>query len=219
MVGVLRGEGYRFVDADEFLASPHGRCAYLTFDDNYRSWHRALALLDELEVRATFYVNTRYFRDWASPSEIEDFYDRLEYDGERVPLTTSELLDLDEAGHTIGAHTHSHRALASLPPEEAKREVRRSKEVLEALLGKRIRHFSYPYGMRRHFTEGLRDYCLQIGFDTVANAIPGLQHAPQTPDRIHRVAWHFRKPPSYNLDSIRIDGRYFERLTGRSATG
>jgi peptidoglycan/xylan/chitin deacetylase (PgdA/CDA1 family) len=47
---------------------------------------------------------------------------------------------------TIGAHTHTHPALADHGREGQEREVRQSKQALEALLGKPVTHFSYPYG-------------------------------------------------------------------------
>ena len=65
--------------------------------------------------------------------------------------------------------------LAALPAAEARKDIRTSKQLLEDLLGEEVTHFSYPYGMRRHFTENLRGFCRDIGFHTIANAIPGMQ--------------------------------------------
>ncbi|TAK31702.1 MAG: polysaccharide deacetylase family protein, partial [Myxococcaceae bacterium] len=73
------------------------------------------------------------------------------------------------AGHTVGCHTHSHKMLTSLSFDEACTEIATCKNVLESILRTEIAHFSYPFGMRRHFNEPLREFCKKIGFRTVAN--------------------------------------------------
>lgn len=216
LVDFFRQRGYRFVAPAEFVSEAEP-CAFLSFDDNYHSWYRALPLLDEVDVRATFYVNTLPFRDCASDAVIGDYFDRIAHFEDRRSLTTDELREIAARGHTIGCHTHSHPQLNSLPDQEARDEIRHSKDALEEILGRPIEHFSYPYGMRRHFNDGLRSYCNELGL-TVANAIVGQQHDRQRLDSIHRSRWDFERPIAYNAANLRVDGRLFERLTGRSPT-
>ena len=219
MVSFFRDEGYRFANPDTFLRDSQERCVYLSFDDNYRAWYEALPLFDVLDVRATFFTITCCFRDRASEAEIQAYFDRLDFDGERVPLSTSELQELARAGHTIGAHTCSHHCLTALPESDAREEIRRGKMELESVLDHPIHHFSYPYGMRRHFSESLRAYCREVGFTTVTNAVPGLLHRRQEATGLNRSLWHLDRPLSYNLNNLSIDGHYFEKLTGRSVVG
>jgi peptidoglycan/xylan/chitin deacetylase (PgdA/CDA1 family) len=61
-------------------------------------------------------------------------------------LTTRQLLDLHEAGMTIGAHTVTHPILATLSDEIAKREIAESRTRIEALLGDEVLYFAYPNG-------------------------------------------------------------------------
>ncbi|MEM6784163.1 MAG: polysaccharide deacetylase family protein [Bacteroidota bacterium] len=213
-------EGYRFVKGPvAFLEAPEGeRVAWVSFDDNYRAWHRALPLLDRLGVTATFYTNTGVFRDRATTQELDVYFDRLVHHGDRTSLSTDELREIASAGHLIGAHTHTHRCLANLSFAEAVAEIDRSQQELEVLLEMPVRHFSYPFGMRRHFTEALRQYC-STRFDSVANAIPAMLHAPQRADALQRAGWHLDRPHHQNVRALRIDGRRFEALTGRSAVG
>ncbi len=219
MLEMFRDEGYRFAAPDDFLADPGERCVFVSFDDNYRSWYDAIPVLAEEGVRVTFYVNTCALRDRSGTVEIDAYYDRLGVTGPRVPLSTDELRALDAAGHTIGTHTHSHRALTGLPHEVAMADIRRGKEELEAILGKEVRHFAYPYGMRRHFDDELRAACASIGFTTIANAIPGLQHVGQSPLSINRSGWRFDRPVATNRRLLCVDGSRFEAMTGRSAVG
>jgi len=47
---------------------------------------------------------------------------------------------------SVGVHTISHRALATLPDDEAAREIFGAREELESKLGVPVRHIAYPYG-------------------------------------------------------------------------
>lgn len=218
-VAYLRSSGYEFVQLGEFLDGSDSCLAFLSFDDNYRAWHRALPLLDYLKIRATFYVNTAPLRDIASPEVIADYFERIHHPGERVPLDTRELRAIREAGHTVGAHTHTHRMLTSLPRREAEEDILVGKQILEEMLGEDIDHLSYPFGMRRHFNRQLEEYSQLIGFRTVANAIPGLQHCRHQSWRINRTAWRLSRPLEFNIQNLSIDGRLFESLTGLSPVG
>ncbi len=47
---------------------------------------------------------------------------------------------------TIGAHTVSHRNLARLGEEEARREIRDAARIIESEIGVKPVHMAYPYG-------------------------------------------------------------------------
>lgn len=217
-VAGFRERGYRFCGPDEFV-SGSGLRVYLSFDDNYRSWYEALELLASLGVAATFYVNTQPLRDVADGALVEAYFDRVDHHGDRVALSSEELEAIHAAGHTIGNHTHSHAVLTGLDHGQAVEEIERCTQALAALLDERAVHFSFPFGMRRHFDDALFRYARDAGFETVASAIPGLQFAPPEPGWIHRTLWDLDAAFEVNLATLRIDGRLFERLTGRSAVG
>ena len=210
--------GHRSVSARGLYADGDDRRVFLSFDHNHENWYLARPLFDECDVRATFYTNTCPFRDMATPAEIEVYLGRIGAGPTTSrPLTTDELRALAEDGHTIGAHGHSHRVLSRLGPAEAESDIRTSKDRLEELIGGAIADFAYPYGLRRYFTESLRRFCLENNFSSVANAVPGLQHAGHIPSRIERTPWQLNADVEHNLQNLRIDGRRFERLTGRTA--
>jgi peptidoglycan/xylan/chitin deacetylase (PgdA/CDA1 family) len=217
LVGFFVSSGYEFVDPDRFLEGAPSKRVMLSFDDNYRAWFEALALFQDLKIHATFYVNTGPLRERATPKEIGDYFDRICHHGQRIPLNSTELTEMARAGHTIGCHTRSHFRLTALSPERAQAEISSGKADLEQAIGKTVVHFSYPFGMRRHFNEDLRQYCQRIGLRTVAAAIPGMQHAAQSAASIHRSPWDLDKSLEYNLTNLRIDGSLYARLTGRSA--
>ena len=217
----LRAAGYTFVMPDEYCERPRDgetKLALISFDDSFQQWHRALPLFDELGLKVTFYTNSGPLRDVGMTQEIEAFFDRIEHYEERVPLSREELLELHACGHNIGCHTHWHHNLALLPQGKWDGEIAYSKAVLEDMLGRSIDDFSYPFGMRRDFSEALRQYCHGIGFKRIANARPGRLHEREiNPLSIQRTRWHLDNSLERNLEDIRIDGRFFETVTGRSA--
>ena len=53
--------GYRFITPDDLLAGlPDGKFAMLTFDDGYHNNTRALPVLEEFKVPATFFISTNH---------------------------------------------------------------------------------------------------------------------------------------------------------------
>ncbi len=215
------GRGYRVVSLAEYVdPCARGQMLFISFDDNYRNWHEALGLLDSLGVKVTFYVNSLPFMDACPEPERLQYFDRISYGANPTSLTRTELRDLSNAGHEIGCHTHSHFDLARLDRKFWDAEIQGSRQQLEDVIGRPVVHFAYPYGMRRYFTDGLRDYCRGIGLQTIASGVPGYQHSPSIDAfNVHRTRWNFSRSLEHNIEDIRIDGRLFERLTGWSAVG
>jgi peptidoglycan/xylan/chitin deacetylase (PgdA/CDA1 family) len=186
----LRERHYAFTGPGEFLEIVGKKTCFLSFDDNYHSWLRTLPIFERHQVHATFYVNSWPFRDRAGEIDVRNYIKSRSPTNigleEETTLSTAELKEIAAAGHTIGAHTHTHPVLTSLPQHAAQEEIRICKEELAAILGHPPEHFAYPFGMRRHFNRSLRNYCRSIGFTTIANAIPCMQYARSRPDSLHR---------------------------------
>jgi peptidoglycan/xylan/chitin deacetylase (PgdA/CDA1 family) len=217
LLGFLTYQGYSFAGPGDFLTA-RGKTAFVSFDDNYLSWLSAVAILNRRRCRATFYVNSLPFCDRVDAAQMRAYLDRLGAE-EDATLSTAQLLEIADAGHTVGSHTHSHPVLTGLPPDQAHDEIRIGKAELESLLQRPVLHFSYPYGMRRHFNEPLRRFCRSIGFVSIANGIPGMQYASSSLENLHRSVWFLEQPLAFNLDNLCIDGRVFHAATGRSAIG
>lgn len=218
MVGHFRSLDYRFVaDPTEFTDPASSMVIFLSIDDNFRTSYELLPLADELDIRFTLYANTLFFSDQKDKRAHDQYVQNLECHFRGPFLSRAELVEISQRGHAIGAHTHSHRQLSALSHKEATEEIAVCKTHLENILGKPVEHFAYPFGMRRHFTEPLRCYCGDNGFRTVANAIPGMQFCEQAPLSIQRSGWDLGQSLERNLQNIRIDGRRYEKWTGRSA--
>ena len=71
---------------------------------------------------------------------------------------------LREMGVEFGAHTVSHCNLVKLPIDDAIREMRESKQRIEAELGTECFALAYPFGDRSAFSDAVIDAAKQLGF-------------------------------------------------------
>jgi len=98
----------------------------LTFDDGPDAvWtERILALLDERQVRASFFLV-----------------------GERAARAPETAHRIVAEGHEIGSHGWSHRSLWLCGPRRTEDEIRRAHQLLSNAAGRPVRHFRPPWGM------------------------------------------------------------------------
>ena len=75
---------------------------------------------------------------------------------------------------TIGAHTRNHYELAKLPYELAYEEMAGGISELEEKLGRKIRHFSFPYGCENSATEREFEMAKSLGLTTAVTTRKGL---------------------------------------------
>lgn len=219
LLNYFKNQGYNFVNAREFVNSTDKKILFTSFDDNYYSWFTLLDIFEKLNIHATFYINAGPIRDLSSKTEQEKYFDLIKHKGQRKTLSTDEIKIIKNRGHEIGNHTNSHRMLTSVNYETACEDIELGKINLEKIIDAKIEDFSFPFGMKRHFNEQLRKYCEAIGLTTVANAIPCLQYSKSDLIDINRAAWNFDISFEENIENLKIDGRIFERITGRSPIG
>lgn len=133
------------------------------------------------EKRATY--DTLYGRMRAMPEPdrvalIRDLATKYDYDLDQhcrdLIMDWPELkLFAAEQLCTLGAHTVNHYELAKLPAEQARAEIALSLKVMEAQLGKRPIHLSYPIGGPS--SAGPREYQMakDLGLRSAVTTIPG----------------------------------------------
>ncbi len=220
MLQWCRDQGRRFVDTDTYLSAdcPDG-VVNISFDDNHRGWHEALPLFAEFGVPVTFYLNTCVLRGSSARAEIESYYEVVKHFGRREPLTAEEIADLRHAGHLIGAHTHTHLGMRRVPMEEARADLEWNRTLLETITGEKVEHFSYPYGVQRHFSPELGEMVRGLGFRSIAAATPGLLHAPRDPFWLQRTYWKLDRPVRWNAENMRVHGAFWVKMTKMSPIG
>jgi peptidoglycan/xylan/chitin deacetylase (PgdA/CDA1 family) len=122
---------------------------------------RSLATEDELR-RFVRDLSARYHVD------IAEFCTKLCMDWKELATLAADPLV------TIGAHTVNHVMLAKVPERSARSEMEMSRSVIEASLGKRPDHLSYPVGDRT--SAGPREFTIagELGFKTAVTTRPGV---------------------------------------------
>lgn len=90
---------------------------------------------------------------------------------------------------TIGAHTMNHYALSRLTKEQAEYQIHTSKEIIEQRTGKKVEHFSYPFGSRGEAGEREFEMVRNSGFKTgtttrIGNIFPAHRDHPECLPRI-----------------------------------
>lgn len=102
-------------------------------------------------------------------------------------MTAQELRALGEGGLIeVGAHTVTHPMLSALTREEQEAEVGRSKAELEAVVGRPVRAFSYPYGSRVDFNHGTIEAVRAAGFEYACANVEGALGGDPDPYRLPR---------------------------------
>lgn len=141
----LRDDGWQVIDVTTFLDglevpdSLPERAVVLTFDDGYQSMREvALPWLRRFGCPAVLFVPTDYI------GGRNTFDDGIE--PEEAICDWNDLRELERGGVSIQSHGASHRWFSKLSLAEQEEELRQSKAVLEAKLGKPVEVFAYPYG-------------------------------------------------------------------------
>jgi peptidoglycan/xylan/chitin deacetylase (PgdA/CDA1 family) len=118
--------------------------------------------------------------------------------GEHRCLTANELRELASGDLVeIGAHTLTHPVLAQLPPDQQEKEIVDSKRQLEAVTGKNVTSFAYPYGKKDHYNRQTVEVVQASGFACACSNFGGL---------VTRSSNRFELP---RLQPMDWDGDYF----------
>jgi peptidoglycan/xylan/chitin deacetylase (PgdA/CDA1 family) len=144
-----------------------GLAAAIAFDDGWRdNFTSAYSLLWKYSVPATFFVAA----DWIGRKDppIPGLSD--------VRIPGGAMLGWDDLRQaaaeglvSIGSHGCRHIALTTLPPEEARAEVREAKRRLEDGLSRPVTLFSYPAG---GFGRQAMEFVREAGFHAAFTSLP-----------------------------------------------
>lgn len=159
-------------------------CHYVavTFDDAFRSFaENALPVMKSLQLPVMLFVPTGYLGrkstwfDYGTENPV----------GEEV-LSGDELRKLaSQYEIEIGSHTVNHPNLVEISSEQARAELRDSRQALETLLGRKVDSISFPYG-----SCGERELKLaqESGYDFCFTVLPQTSFGSIQPGLVGRVS-------------------------------
>lgn len=161
-VDIILGSGRTAMTVTELSAALSGhlplpaRPVVITFDDGFADFFGAAELFARNGLPSTLYACTGVLRGRGPRSADQ-----------RLPqadmLDWSQLRELSELGVEVGAHTHNHPQLDIVRTAAATDEVRRSKELLEDVLGAEVPSFAYPHGFN---SRGTRRIAAAAGYSS-----------------------------------------------------
>ena len=178
-VSHLRSVGARGHSVGEALAAPAGAGAgenagegagetrvVFTFDDGCETdLLFAAPLLKEAGFGATFYVTVAHL-------------------GRRGYLSESQLRELSDVGMEVGSHSLTHSYLHDLPDGRVRAEVAESKDRLEQLTGRPVKHFSCPGG---RWDARVAAAAREAGYESLVTSRPGVNAPGADRFRLSRV--------------------------------
>ena len=130
----LADDGWTTISADDYYAhltqnTPlPDKSILLSFDDSQGTQKtEALPQLLARNMIATFFAMTVPLgkKDW---------------------LSADDLKEMDANGMTIAAHTWDHNRVDRYSGDDWRIQLEEPRETLEAIIGKPVQHFAYPYG-------------------------------------------------------------------------
>ncbi|MFI5185125.1 MAG: polysaccharide deacetylase family protein [Chitinophagales bacterium] len=101
----------------------------LSFDDTHEEdFSIAKTILEKYGFKAVFFIMTVCI-------------DKSNY------LTSAQIKELSDDGHTIGNHTRNHPKITTLTGKDWEEQIGKPGSKLEKLTGKPVNFFAYPYGV------------------------------------------------------------------------
>ena len=155
----------------------------ITFDDGYaENCEYALPLLVERRIPVTYFVTTDHtFNQKPFKHDVDV----------NCPLPTNtieSLIAMDRAGIEIGAHTRTHPDLGSVTDErELVDEVVAASIELEAMIGRRIRYFAFPFGQTHNLNAKVFGMLREVGFLGVCSAYGGWNEVGEDAFHLQRM--------------------------------
>ncbi|PKK90611.1 MAG: hypothetical protein CVV64_09650 [Candidatus Wallbacteria bacterium HGW-Wallbacteria-1] len=108
-----------------------------TFDDGYvDNFDIAAPVLKEFGLPGIFFISTAMIgRHFNTPA------------GNRMEVMSRAMIrELSMAGFAIGSHGHEHSYLIRMASIELSEQLKKSRDILENIIGKQVTELSYPFG-------------------------------------------------------------------------
>ena len=184
-------------------AAPSPPCL-LTFDDGFAgNYELAASVLAKHGAKAVFFVCPGLV-DLGADAQLAavraNVFSRAVTDAAALArlrlMNWTEIGDLVAAGHAIGAHGMTHRALSSLSGEDLRREILESGARIEAEISRPVEWYAYAFGGIEHISAAALEI-IAGRYPLCRSGIRGLNRAGA--NRLALLADHvdLLAPPAY----------------------
>lgn len=172
-----------------------GRAVVITFDDGYKNHYtNAVPVLRQYDFPATIFLATDYIGSndvfpWLNSLCCRNGACKQSW----IPLSWAEVSELSKGRFTFGSHTCSHTNIREMSGGVFKREIERSKKVIEGKINRTVNLFSYPFSFpkyRRRYrdlTWGTREALSRAGFVGASTTIIGTNSLKSDPFCLKRI--------------------------------
>jgi peptidoglycan/xylan/chitin deacetylase (PgdA/CDA1 family) len=133
--------------------------------------------------------------DAEKPSAVEDLAGILDvhmpvdaFSG--LYLTWDQVREMSKNGIEMGSHTVEHPILTRVPLSEVEEELVRSRQKIEAEIGKPVKAFAYPNGGKSDYSSEVMRLVRQAGYEmafTLEGGVPGWTQVRGEPFAIPRI--------------------------------
>ncbi len=177
----------------------------VTFDDGYaENCDFALPLLIEKNIPTVYFVSTKFIKSQTPfPHDVRA--------GQPLQANTvSQIREFSDRGIEMGLHTRTHCDFSKVHSlSQIREEIVESKDELEQLIGRPVRYFAFPIGLRPQLTQAAIETVYEAGFWGFCSAF-GAYNLPG------RDAFHIRRfhgDPQYSrfLNWTSLDPRKIRR--------
>lgn len=186
---------------------PAKRSVLITFDDGYADNYKiAWPIAKKYKVKINLFLCTSYINRVNPLAMTQDGYQIVSDSTPRLegrntlqehmmefphlwrPLNWAEIREMKESGVQIGFHSHSHRNLALLSPEELATDIETGLSILQRELGYRPGCFALPYGWYDSYNSEVISILKNFGMHTIFACHLGKFQTPATQPAYPRLS-------------------------------
>jgi peptidoglycan/xylan/chitin deacetylase (PgdA/CDA1 family) len=118
-----------------------------TFDDGFFECAEIAEVFSAKKVSVGFFLSTGYHSNKKSELPLNKF--------KKPFLNEQDIVKIDNLGHIIGAHTHSHISLNSISKDNFYSEIIKPKKYIKDIINKDCNYFAPPYGTAELLSEDM----------------------------------------------------------------
>jgi len=135
----------------------------VTFDDGLRSIYlNAYPILKKYEIPAMIFLIADYFKSGKDGRSGREF------------LKPEDVSEMKGSRISFGSHSKNHVVLSKHPKSEVRENIFGSKKDLEEMIEDKIDYFSYPFGLKRHFSKEIENIVREADYKCAFSAINGV---------------------------------------------